>query len=422
MAYGPSVKLVDTGRLTYGQATADWQERLNVDRMRQYRESRAREIMRKQGVAVILEGVPQNLRYLTGLIGFPMGLSRYVLFFADSPSIMWEHSGWYAQMPDQAPWIPEFRAAHSWLNFSPGMDATLWEAKQFAEEIAQVLRDKGMLGEKIAVGGVDGYGLAALAEAGVTNIVPSQPLLLEARMIKNEDEINCLKMIAAICDGIWFKVWETARPGMRDTDLGTIVAATGYELGAEFAHPGGWRSGPMTFDRGFSTTGRLLQTGDIMYGSVCGFTYMGYGSCTYRTLTVGAKPSDKQKDWYKQVVDRIDSVISEIKPGASTDAAAKHFPPSTKWGYASEHEILASEIGHGIGLGGMTGYDHPIVNRQWSLQYPQEFQEGMCLAIESREGEVRVGGARLENMVVVTKNGVEIIDTFQRDEVLQAPR
>ena len=422
MAYGPSVKMVDTGRLTYGQATADWQERLNVDRMRQYRTDRAREIMRKHGVAVILEGGMQHIRYLTGMIGFPMPLTRYTLFFADEAPIMYEHAGWYVQLQDQAPWIAEFRPARSWLGFSPGMDASQEEARLFAGEIAEELRKRGLLGEKIAVGGVDGVGLAALAAAGVTNIVPSQPLMLEARMIKNEDEINCLKMIAAICDGIWFKVWETARPGMRDTDLGTIVARTGYELGAEHSHLGGWRSGPITFDRGFSTTGRLMQTGDLLYGSVCGFTYMGYGSCTYRTFSIGAKPTDQQKDWYKQVLERIDSVISEIKPGASTDAAARHFPPSTKWGYASEHEILASEIGHGIGVGGMTGYDHPIINRQWSLQFPQEFQEGMCIAVESREGEVRVGGARLENMLVVTKNGVEIIDTFQRDEVLAAPR
>jgi Xaa-Pro aminopeptidase len=50
------------------------------------------------------------------------------------------------------------------------------------------------------------------------------------------------------------------------------------------------------------------------------------------------------------------------------------------------------------------------------------FEEGMTLAVESREGETRVGGARLENMLVVTKNGAEIMDYFPRDEILTAPR
>jgi Xaa-Pro aminopeptidase len=149
---------------------------------------------------------------------------------------------------------------------------------------------------------------------------------------------------------------------------------------------------------------------------------MGYGSCTYRTFMVGRQPTAKEKDWYKQVRDRVDAVIGEIKPGNSTADAARHFPPATKWGYKSEVEVLASEIGHGIGLGTSTGYDIPIINRLWSLDHPQVFEEGMTLAVECREGEHRVGGVRLENMMVVTKNGAEIMDYFPREEILVAPR
>ena len=46
----------------------------------------------------------------------------------------------------------------------------------------------------------------------------------------------------------------------------------------------------------------------------------------------------------------------------------------------------------------------------------------MTIAVESREGETRVGGVRLENMIVVTKNGAEILDHFPREEILVAPR
>jgi porphobilinogen deaminase len=45
-----------------------------------------------------------------------------------------------------------------------------------------------------------------------------------------------------------------------------------------------------------------------------------------------------------------------------------------------------------------------------------------ALAVECREGEHRVGGTRLENMMVVTKNGAEIMDYFPREEILVAPR
>jgi len=325
-------------------------------------------------------------------------------------------------MPDQCPWIKEWRPARSWLTGAPGPEASAVEAKAFAGEIKTELEKRGLLGEKLGLGSFDGTAREALVSAGVKNIVDTRNLMLEARMIKNQDEISCLKTCAAMVDGVWFRVWETLKPGMKDTDLMTLGSAAGYELGLESAVPGGWRTGPMTFDRGCHATSRIIQVGDLVYGSYCGATYMGYGSCTYRTFIVGREPTAKEKDWYKQVRERIDAVIDEIKPGKTTADAAKHFPPAAKWGYKSEVEILASEIGHGIGLGTSTGYDIPIINRLWSFDHPQVFEEGMTIAVESREGETRAGGARLENMLVVTKNGAEIMDYFPRDEILVAPR
>ena len=206
--------------------------------------------------------------------------------------------------------------------------------------------------------------------------------------------------------------------------MATVASAAGYEYGAETAVPGGWRTGPNTFDRAFHQSSRIIQVSDLVYGSLCGLIYMGYGTCTYRSFIVGRKPTDKEKDWYKRVLDRINAIIEEIKPGKTTADAAKHFPPASTWGYKEEVELLASEIGHGLGLGGggSSGYDMPIINRQWSLKFPQVFEEGMTIAVESREGERRVGGVRLEDMLVVTKDGAEIMDRFPRDEILVAPR
>ena len=138
---------------------------------------------------------------------------------------------------------------------------------------------------------------------------------------------------------------------------------------------------------------------------------------------MGREPNQKEKDWYKKVLDRVNAIVEEIKPGKTTADAAKHFPPAFAWGYKKECEVLCSEIGHGIGMGGPRGnYDIPIINRQWSLKYPQPFEEGMAIAVESREGEHRVGGVRLENMVIVTKDSASIIDHFPRDEILMGPR
>lgn len=412
-----------SSKLTYGNEISDWQERLNVDRMRRERMERAQKIMRQHGIPAILEANSANIRYLTGLKGFNYPMCRYVLFFAEHDPVMYEHSGHYHQMPDQAPWIKEWRPARSWLTAACGMDAARDEAKQFAADIKGELKKRGILSEKVGFSAFDGVAREALVNAGVKNLVDSRLAMQEMRKIKTRDEIDCLKTAAAIVEGVWYRIWESLKPGVRDTDLSGIATKAGYDMGAESAVPGGWRSGPTTFDRGFHQSSRMLQTGDLVYGSLCGLTYQGYATCTYRTFIVNRKPNAKEQDWYKKVRDRVSGVIENIKPGKTTADAAKHFPPAKTWGYKEECEVLASEIGHGIGLTqGSTNYDIPIINRQWSLKYPQPFEEGMTIAIESREGETRVGGVRLENMVVVTKNGAEIIDHFPREEILVAPR
>ena len=122
-------------KLTFGPETADWQERLNPDRMRRLRVARAQMLMHKHGIAAILEANHHNIRYLTALKGFAYPMCRYVLFFAEHDPVMYEHDGYYHQMPDQCPWIKEWRPARSWLTGAPGPEASAVEAKAFAGEI-----------------------------------------------------------------------------------------------------------------------------------------------------------------------------------------------------------------------------------------------------------------------------------------------
>ena len=405
-------------KLTFGTSIADWQERINVTRMRQERAERVRKLMRRDNIPALLAARPDNTRYLTGLRG-PEFMPQlwYVLFFAEHDPVVFEHAGWHRQMPRDAPWIRHWRVARSWLAGAPGPQATADEAKRFAVEIREELQAMGLAGEKVGLAGFDGLARQALSEAGIVT-VDAGALMLEARAVKTADEINCLKTVAAICEAGWYKAWQTLRPGIRDIEASPVVVQAIYQAGADESPPVTFHSGPTSFDRGFNRSGRLLQYGDLVYAPMCGVTYLGYRSCTYRTFILGRKASDREKDWYKRLLDRLDAVIDAIRPGATTAEAAGHFPPATSWGYGDEAEVLTMEIGHGIGL---YQYEYPLVNRQWSLENPQVFEAGMVLAVEGREGEDRVGGVRLENMIVVTENGAEIIDHFPREEILEAP-
>ena len=404
-------------RLSYGTGMQDWQERIHTARMREERANKLRGVMKKNGIAACLLEREDNIRYATGLPGdaFMPGL-RYCLFFAEHEPIIWEHAGRYEWQNDW-PWIkPEnWRIARCWLGGVCGTEATTETAKLFASEIVKELKDKGLQGEKLGVTALDGPSLRALGEMGIQTF-DAQSLLFEARKVKTQDEINCLKMIAAITDRAWCKLYEAIKPGMRDIDLTAIGFQAMIESGAEIGGVVPFFSGPSTFERGLAMTDRIIQPGDLVYGDITNFGYLGYKTCLYRTFIVGRKPNQKEKDLYQKLLNKQNSIIEAIKPGSTTADAAKHFKTASTWGYDDEDRVFTIEIGHGIGL---FLYELPIINRLWSLKHPQTFEIGNVMAIESREGEPGLG-VRIEDMIVVTEKGAELLSHFPRDEIIVA--
>jgi Xaa-Pro aminopeptidase len=85
-------------KLTFGTDIADWQERIDVSRMRAERAEKARQAMRKHGIAALLATQGHDFRYLTGLRGADfMPQLYYVLFFAEGDPVVYVHSTWLHQ-------------------------------------------------------------------------------------------------------------------------------------------------------------------------------------------------------------------------------------------------------------------------------------------------------------------------------------
>ncbi len=246
---------------------------------------------------------------------------------------------------------------------------------------------------------------------------------MEASQIKTVDEINCLKMAASIGCAGFQAARERIKPGVMQNHITRVIRDAVSDAGAETPR-GGVHSGPQSFERGISGGDRRVEYGDLLYARTCGTSYMGYTACLYRTFVVGREPTPKEREWYKMLKDRIDAVIDELRPGRTTADAAKHFPPASKWGYKDEADVLTVEFGHGIGLvsmrSGQVSYNWPVVNHRWSHKFRQPTESGMVIAVGSLEGRHRVGGVRMEHMVVVTDDGPELIDFFPADEIIVA--
>ena len=405
-------------KLLFGPARSDLREDINIRRMREERAAKMKRVLKREGIPAVLVTYEPNVRYLTGFSWAEfMTFLSYSLFFVEHDPIIYAHAGSYHQMPDQMPWVKEWRIARSWLMEIAGPEATQEEVTLFAKEIQDELKKRGLAKEKLGIIGFEHRTREALKALGL-NLVEAWPLLLEASATKTADEINCFKMVASQLSSGWQRVREAAKIGTTVGALRRTVMDAMTDAGVEMARAN-IQSGPLGFERAVTYLDRRIEYGDVLHVPLCGTKFMGYPACGYRTFIVGRGPTQVEKDWYQRVLDSLDAAIEVTRVGKTTADAARAFPPATKWGFKDEAEVLTVEIGHGLGMPvystGTVSYGMPNVNRQWSLKHPQPFEKGMIVAYESLEGEHRVAGVRLEHMVVITDSGPEVLDHFPRD-------
>lgn len=414
-----------TPRLSFGPETTDLYETIDVGRMRVERAERAREIMRQRGVPALLVTGNDNVRYLTGFwwSDFQQSIC-YALFFVDHDPVVFAHAGSLQQGPEQQPWIKEWRVGRSWMGGLPGEAATVEEVTRWTQDIVGELRDRGVSGEPLGVIDFDWRAWEALKNEGLS-VFDGSEILLEASKVKTRDEINCLKMTVTASARGFQRAVQTIRPGVRQSEVTGAMVGAMSEINTGSLEPRAMCfSGPLGFERGLSGGDRIIEYGDFGYVLTCGTAYMGYTCCQYRTYFLG-KPSTREKGWYDSLRDKLDAVMEACRPGNTTADVAKHFDPAAKWGYTDEAEVLSIEWAHGVGLVTLdsrwTHNNLPAINRQWSLEHPQEIVPGMVIATEGIEGEHRVGGVRLERMLLVTENGPQMMDSFPYDEMLEIP-
>lgn len=389
-------------KLTFGGGAKDWDEGINFSRMREERLAKARASMKKHGIAACVLTRPENIRYVTGGKGLDfIDQTRYTLVTVDHDPILYEPHGTLAGVH---PWIkPEnIRQAFQWANQACGPSATLHTAKKFAAQIKSELKELGLEKEKIGIDSLDEPGRQALKEAGmeITNVMPA---MLEARAVKTSDEINCLKMAVAIAEIGWCAIYDALKPGVRDRDLVAVANEAMYKAGAESV----WAALVSSGCSGQGTD-KIIQVGDVVTVDFVRCTYMGYNTCFYRNAVVGQKPTDKIKDKYKRMYDRLYRVLDAIKPGVTTAEVAKLWESAKEKGWPSEDNVWCDDMGHGIGL---WLYEYPITNRLWSLDHPQTYEAGMTMAVEALDPvDPAIGRIKLEEMIVVTGNGVELLN------------
>ena len=125
-----------------------------------------------------------------------------------------------------------------------------------------------------------------------------------------------------------------------------------------------------------------------------------------------------QRDAYKQAREWMDVAIEAIKPGVGTDTVAKLLPKAEDFGFENELAAFGLQFAHGLGLG---LHERPIISRLNSLENPVELEVGMVFAMETYyPASDGISAARIEEEVVVTDHGTEILTKFPAQELFVA--
>jgi Xaa-Pro aminopeptidase len=235
-------------------------------------------------------------------------------------------------------------------------------------------------------------------------------------VIKTQDEIELLNTSAMMVDAAYHELYMAMKPGMSENQAVGLVNKVLYDLGSEYVEAVNAISGERCNPHPHIFSDRVFRPGDPAYYDIL-HSYMGYRTCYYRTFTIGFA-SRAMIDAYKRCREYLDAAIELVRPGRTTAEIASVWPKAQEFGFPNEEACFGLQYGHGIGL---AIWEKPVISRLVSLEHSHEIKPGMVFALEtfwpSTDGW---SAARIEEEIVVTPTGHEVITRFPAEELMVA--
>jgi Xaa-Pro aminopeptidase len=376
--------------------------------------ARTRTALRRHDIAAALLVDPINIRYVTGTSVMPVwtlhSIDRYLLVPAEGEPVLWEFASSPAELTSPSGPL-ETRTAISWAVFGSG-EHSVDRAARFAAEVVGVLRERGIHDGRIGVDRLDAYGFLALQEAGL-HLVPAQLAIEQARAVKGPEEIELIRRSLRVCDAAVTRLYEDLRPGMTENEAWARFVGTAFAAGGEFVECRILSSGPRTNPWFREASPRPIERGDIVSFDTDLIGPAGYLADLSRAYLVGStKPTSRQRRLYADAQTFLAEIMGELKPGVAVDEAgerlSRRFP-------AKYHAQRYPFIAHGSGLCD----EYPVL--VFSDHHEAEIEEGMVFSVEAYVGvEGEDEGLKLEEQVLVTSTGVELLSHAPHDENLAA--
>ncbi|KAB7744145.1 M24 family metallopeptidase [Nostocoides sp. F2B08] len=402
----------------HGHMGVDYESRVDFHRLREYRLGRAMEALRSSGCGAFLLFDFYNIRYTTQTwIGGALGdkMSRYALLTEDGNPHLWDFGSAAKHHRLFSPWLDEDRCRAGMLGLRGAISPEVGLMKEAVTTIKGLLADAGVEGAPIGVDIVEPAFLFEMQAQGL-HVVDIQQHMLDARSIKSVDEIMLLSQAAAMVDGVYQDIVDVLKPGIRENEIVALASKRLYEMGSDQVEAINAVSGERCNPHPHNFTDRLIRPGDQAFFDII-HSFNGYRTCYYRTFSVGMS-TQPQHDAYAKAREWMDAAINTVADGVGTDEVAGLWPRATDLGFASEMDAFGLQFGHGLGLG---LHERPIISRLNSLSHPVEIKSGMVFALETYcPATDGVSAARIEEEVVVTAKGAEVLTRFPAQELFVA--
>ena len=382
--------------------------------MRQYRLKRLQQqIVAADCAAAVLSG-PINIRYATGtrsaqIVSMHM-TTRTAVVPTDGGVTMLAWGG-----GDGDEWRPEtiaeIRPMPAYGYFPAGARSTE-RVKQWARDIKDIVTG----GNRIAVDIAFPDALHALEAEGF-EVIPAEPLTEHASAIKCPEEIACLIHACTVAETGMAKMRTALEPGVTENDLYAILNHTNFSMGGEWIEyrllAAGGHINPWLPEAGE----KIVRAGELVAFD-CGLIGpMGYSADVSRTFFCEpGTPSDAQRKLYQLAHENIQRNLELVKAGVSfRELSERSWMPPDEY-LPRRYPVMA----HGIGMGD----EWPAI--PWPIDWEHEgydgvLEENMVICIESFIGSEHGGeGVKLEEQILVTRDGYQLMSTFPYESALLA--
>ncbi|WP_428523513.1 M24 family metallopeptidase [Roseibium sp.] len=389
---------------------------IDLKAVRLYRLGRVREQMAHFGVDAVILSDPINIRYATGARNMQVfcqrnAPSRYLLLTA-ARSLLFEFTG-CLHLGQGWETIDEVRPAKtaSFVAAGPGIQA---REKAWAVEMADLIKELAGKGATVGLERLNAGTAIALKDCGLRIVDAQQPVEM-ARSVKSSEEMKCVNASLRATETGVARLRDAIRPGMTENELWSVLHQSVIAQNADYCETRLLNAGARTNPWFQETSSNVIGENELIALDTDVVGCHGYYSDFSRTFHAGpGKPTEVQRELYKVAYEQVQSNMDILHAGMSfRDYAERAWDIPEKF-YDNRYYLSA----HGCG---MTG-EYPYLYHKGDFPdagYDGEIVAGMTICVESYIGAAGgCEGVKLEQQVLVTETGIELLSLFPFEEEL----